>query len=397
MTTTHPEHSQVKKKAPASSRKKVRVQPAKPSRLIAVVDDDDETPTRPARRVAMLGEEESPLLLAPSVPLRSVSKRDLLPHPDDQARYDLNRKSARTTLDEIYDQYYNGMTGRRRSSDEVERSIYSLMGTARSDYAKVPISDAQWKSFNAQKNATIVAQGVGNSRAAWQKYRHDLARYNSSWDKYNPFVSAPVPPKGPENNEQAIARGDYFRVYNANGDSRNKKGRMRRIIVNVNSQKAGLNVADALNKLFVDPVTAKHFWQYKIYLSKKPGLGGALIKHDKLVLYYGLADPEDTSSDPVGDRIVDAISGAIGKDDVGEGFAPFYSRVSPGIAWAEEPKAFVDALKRSFTRTRAEIIQGVIKKKEVIGDKDEFERLVYEALEKAKVDPERPHRHIREA
>ncbi|GIH92344.1 T3SS effector HopA1 family protein [Planobispora siamensis] len=351
----------------------------------------------PSRRIAVVDEE--PDRLGSAKVVRGLTRRAVLATPvalSDQERYDLNRQAARQTLDQIYDQYYDAATGLKRPPGALQKSIYNLMGKAPSDYAKVPITDLQWRAFKAQPNATVVSQGVGNARQEWERYWHELARYRSSWDRFNPFAAAPTPPAGPEDNEQAILRGDYFRVHNQNGDSSNKKRRMRRIIVNVNSQEAGLRVARALNGLFTDPVTAKHFWQYKIYLSRKPGMAGRPIKHDKLVLYYGLADPDDTSSDPVGDKIVDAIDRAIRPEDVGEGFAPFYSRISPGIAWAEEPKAFVSALKRSFTRTRAEIIAEVVRTHPHIDDKDEFERLVYAALEQARVDPERPHRHLAE-
>ncbi|MFB9877217.1 T3SS effector HopA1 family protein [Planobispora siamensis] len=315
------------------------------------------------------------------------------PGMSDQERYALNRQAARQTLDQIYDQYYDAATGLKRPPDALQKSIYDLMGKASSGYMREPITRDQWLAFKTQPNATVVGQRVKKHRGAWRRYRQELADYEGGWKKFDPLTDPPARPRGPENDDESVTRGDYFRVYNQNGGS-DQGRRMRRIIVNVNSQEAGLRVARALNGLFTDPVTKKHFRQYKIYLSTTAGTGAELVKHDKLVLYYGLADPDDTSSDPVGDKIVSAIDGAIRPEDVGEGFAPFYSIVSPGVAWAEEPKTFVSALKRSFTKTRAEIIAQVVRANPLIRDKDEFERLVYAALEQARVDPERPHRHI---
>ncbi|MFB9890637.1 T3SS effector HopA1 family protein [Planobispora takensis] len=305
----------------------------------------------------------------------------------DQERYALNRQAARETLDEIYDSYYDERTGRKWPPNTLQKNIYNLMGKAGSDYAKTPITRAQWKEFKRQPNATVISQRV-------QEYQGELAAYEEGQrHKPDPSARPPKPPVGAGSNEEALVRGDYFRVHNANADSSQRARRMRRIIVNVNSQAAGLEVARSLNELFTDKEMGRHLWQYKIYLSRL-SQPGKRLKHDKLVIYYGLADPKDMSSDPVGDKIVAAINRSIRAEDVGEGFAPFYSVVSPGIAWAEEPQAFVSALTRSFTKTRARIISGVVQSNPVIPGKAAFEKLVYEALEQARVDPERPHRHI---
>lgn len=194
-----------------------------------------------------------------------------------------------------------------------------------------------------------------------------------------------------------MARGDYFHVHNQLRDKNMAKtGRARRIIVNVKSQQAGLKVAQAMNGLFTDPVTRRYMSEYKIYLSSsdKDADREKNVKHDKLVIYYNAADAGPDGADAVGDRIVEAIQGSVTRDDIDESFAPFYSRISPGVAWAEEPKYYVPKLGGSFTTTRSDIIGSVIKRKQQFANKEAFFHEVDLALIDNQVDPLRPHRHL---
>jgi len=173
----------------------------------------------------------------------------------------------------------------------------------------------------------------------------------------------------------------------------NIKGRARRIIVNVKTQEAALDVAKRLSDLYQDDEVSPFIREYKVYLSSRP-TPAADVKHDKLVVYYALAPGNDDSSDDVGNQIAAAIQQVVKPEDIDTEFAPFYSRVGPGIAWAEEPKYFVDELKGSFTSTRRDIIAQVIKDNPDVASAEAFRVLVDRALETAKVDPERPHRHV---
>jgi hypothetical protein len=113
------------------------------------------------------------------------------------------------------------------------------------------------------------------------------------------------------------------------------------------------------------------------------------------VVYYALGKDSGNGSDDVGDRIASAIEGAVKPEDIGADFAPFYSRVGAGIAWAEEPKYMVTGRKGgSFTETRSNIIADVITTNQNVASKEEFIAKVGGALKAANVDPVSPHRHV---
>lgn len=309
----------------------------------------------------------------------------------DADRYRQNEAANKEALEKIYNYYY--ANGRRMSKDQQLKRLYGLMGKGSAGYVRKPLTSEQWQAFKAQPNARINGQNVSAYRQAW-------ADHHAAYDKWSTDDSdtgpAPTPPPGPEDNDESIAAGDYFHVHNQLRDKGiDPKGRARRIIVNVKTQEAGLKVAGAMNGLFTDPVAGPNLREYKIYLSgsDEEADKNKQVKHDKLVIYYAAADSDD-GSDAVGDRIVEAIDGSITKDDVDESFAPFYSRISPGIAWAEEPKQYVERLKGSFTRTRSDIIASVITRKAQIPTKEEFFQLVDLALIDKQVDPLRPHRHL---
>jgi hypothetical protein len=71
------------------------------------------------------------------------------------------------------------------------------------------------------------------------------------------------------------------------------------------------------------------------------------------------------------------------------------SRVGPGIAWAEEPDAYIKNMKGiSFTESRSKVIADAIRANSDVASKDQFIKLVNDALKSARVDPVSPHRHL---
>ncbi|GII00762.1 T3SS effector HopA1 family protein [Planobispora takensis] len=307
---------------------------------------------------------------------------------DDQ-RYDYNKEATEAVLGTIYEAFYNSRTGDRLDLDGRIGKIYGMMGKGASEYMKHPVTHDQFRAFNVTDKAV---RTKGQKVSAYQKA---LKAYDD-WPGTDPAKRPPIRPEkpvGPASNDESVRDGDYFHVHNLRPDlTRDLKGKSRRIIVNVKTQQTGLKVAEAVQNLFTDPDVGPGIREYKIYLSEK-AQDVAQAKHDKLVIYYAMKD-EPGGEDTRGDKIVSAISKAIPDTDVGEGFAPFYSIIGPGIAWAEEPKHFVESLKNSFTRTRSDIITDVIQKNDKVLDKADFVKRVDDALKAAGVDPERPHRHL---
>lgn len=316
----------------------------------------------------------------------------------------LNAESNRAALEKIYNVFY--ADGVRTNADEaLEKQLvklYWIMGKGSADYVNKPVTDAEFQNFMATPKSEITAQGKSvsiNKRYQRRKKRWDQAI--AAWQKLPETTRGPEPSeprRPPQTFKEAVARGDYFHVYNRSGNWKEEdlSGRARRIIVNVNSQQAGLKVAKSMSGLFDDPVVSPHLRQYKIFLTQAEPTASTGVKHDKLVIYYSLATDATEDDDEVGDRIVAAIKGSIDSGDVGGEFAPFYARVGPGIAWAEEPKYFVDTLKGSFTESREQIVANVIKdaQNQNVKDLDTFVGLVSKALQDNWVDPVNPHRHL---
>ncbi|MFI6323642.1 T3SS effector HopA1 family protein [Nonomuraea sp. NPDC050556] len=336
---------------------------------------------------------ESEHVLPKDAPLRPIAKtRRTVPavthDMSDDDRYAYNKKSTEDALGTIYDAFY-AKTGDRLDLNGRINKVYGMMGKGVSEYMKNPVAHDTFTAFNVTNKAVRVK---GQKVSAYEKA---LKAYND-WPTADPATrpaTRPKKPTGPKTNDESVLNGDYFHVHNLRPDlTKDLKGKSRRIIVNVKSQEAGLRVAKAVQDLFTDPDAGPGIREYKIYLSEK-GENVTTAKYDKLVIYYAMKDDLD-GADVRGDKIVSAISGAIKPTDVDQGFAPFYSILGPGVAWAEEPKHFVEALQESFTTTRSNIISGVIKSKDKVVDKAEFIRLVNDALKTAGVDPERPHRHL---
>ena len=276
--------------------------------------------------------------------------------PVGEARSKLNAAANKAEMERLYAKFY-GNDGRKLPKADVS-TLYNEMGTGKTSYGEVPITDADFDAFMSTKIGKITGQ------------------------------------KGEP--KDTVGKGDYFHVHNDKyripKDGQGRKGRARRIIVNVNSQKAGLKVTEGLNELInADPKVAKSLSEYKIYLSKSKITKN--MKYDKLVIYY-TADPTDPDGvDDVGNRIATKLNSSIKPADVEKGFAPFYSNIAPGLAWAEEPKQYVTGLTGSFTRTRSNVIASVINKNPVIRSKEDFIAKVNQAMDDAGVDAAAPHRH----
>ncbi|WP_214318507.1 T3SS effector HopA1 family protein [Nonomuraea sediminis] len=281
-------------------------------------------------------------------------------------RYDADVEANASALDKIYDRFYEA-NGQQRLEPKLRKRLYSFMGKGTTDYLKAPIALKDFQTF--------VAKGKQLYRVTSQALRS----------------SGSTDPKAVE---AKLADGDYFRVYNDTypGTKADLPGKARRIIVNVKTQEAALRVSEALTTLYGDKDVGPYVRQFKVYLSGKQG-NTDKVKYDKLVVYYRTDDTPD-SSDKVGDAIAATIEKAAKPSDRETAFAPFYSRVAPGIAWSEEPKYYVSTLKGSFTKTRRDIIADVIEKNPNVTDKAAFAKLVADAFRAAKVDADRPAQHL---
>lgn len=313
----------------------------------------------------------APITTAPVVVTKRPSKLDDIsidlgrPLDTVDERYAADVEANRTALDKIYDEFYDGKGQQKKIADR-RKKLYAFMGKGTTDYLKGPISQKDFETFRdaGGTDYEVTSQSLGG----------DTSR------------------KDPKAVVGKLAVGDYFRVYNKHPAAPGSlKGKARRIVVNVKSQKAALKVAESLTKLYADKDVSPYVRQFKIYLSGKQG-DTAKVKYDKLVVYYRTGD-ETTDNDAVGDAITKAIDTAVTPDDRESAFAPFYARVGPGIAWAEEPKYYVDTLQGSFTSTRRDLIVGVIRKNKNIVGKDAFAKLVAGAFQAAKVDVDHPERH----
>jgi hypothetical protein len=274
----------------------------------------------------------------------------------DEKRYETNVADDRAALKRIYREFYDS-SGWIRSSKDRPRDVYGVISKGGRGYLKRAISTSEFYSFAAPN----------------EYYKVESQHY-------------------PKNPARALRRGDYFYVINRKYKKQDLTLRRRRIIVNANTQQAGLRVAKALNELFKDRALAQRFDSYKVYLSSTANPDKE-VKYDKLVIYYSLDDND--AGDTVGDRIIQAIDKAVPPRDRTDKFAPFYSRIGDGVAWAEEPGYFIKNTKGiSFTESRANIIEDVIKRHPRIRDFGEFGSLVAEAFERGGVDPDRPHRHL---
>lgn len=190
-----------------------------------------------------------------------------------------------------------------------------------------------------------------------------------------------------------LEKGNYFHIHNRNKDKTiEKKGTARRIIVNVKTQKDAFALSNGLLELFDrSSPSSPYIREFKVYLSNARK---AKIKKDKIVVYYSF-NMKDESADLVGDAIVAKIESLAEENALVDDFAPFYERVSKGIAWAEEPK-YHSKLQGSFTSTRVDVIKSVIKSNATVVSAEALLKLVEAAFNAAHIDVDSPARHTPE-
>ncbi|QFG22231.1 T3SS effector HopA1 family protein [Actinomadura sp. WMMB 499] len=343
--------------------------------------------------------------------------------PTDEERHLRNAEANREALEKIYDFYYESDGSRKPDASRL-RQLYRLMSTETTEYLNEAVDDEDLERLENIPGATVRGQRVSNQERAMAEYEEDIAAYRADLDDYEaelddydrrveeyearpaPRGRAPVPPEepeeperpeGPEDNYESLVNGDYFHVINNNFSVRRsqRQERARRLVINVRTQDAALRVAHSLGDLFRENGVSPYLHEFKVYLSSTPD-DTRKVKYDKIVVYYVTADDgdDDDGTDRIGDRLVDTIQSVVTEEDVVDRFAPFYSSVGPGVAWAEEPKYYIDALKNSFTKTRSNIIAKVIKESPHVPDKDTFVSWVASAMVAAQIDPVDPHRHV---
>ncbi|MEU7829455.1 T3SS effector HopA1 family protein [Nonomuraea sp. NPDC049129] len=285
---------------------------------------------------------------------RSDSLVDLEPLAP-QPKPPVNPPSDRAFLENAYQRYY--VNGVHTKTAKLRKRLYSFMGKGETGYLEHAVTDAESRGFTADNPDYRVSSQNGKLL------------------------------------DEALAVGDYFHVSNKAYKEMPLEGRARRIIVNVKTQAAGLKVAKALTPLFKDKDVSPYFRKFKIYLS---GTAAAKkkVKYDKLVIYYATSDADKNGSDLVGDRIAETITDTVKPDELDSAFAPFYKTRTPGVAFAEEPKYFLDRQAGSFTSNRRDIIADVIEHNDKVGSAEAFIDLVNAAFTAKGVNPAAPHTHL---
>jgi hypothetical protein len=396
---------------------RIKAQPVRaPEKLVLI----GKTPPKPGRLA-----ETTPKPIK-KVTTESTTKRAGLVSNATVLR-EMNAKFDNAELTRIYDEYYHDG---RRTGDAAD--VYSMLGFGGLGYVRTPVTDDQFVAFKAA-NPVIEAQAMWEMYVADYKaklavyekgltaYQAKMAQHEADMEQYYTDLAAweesseddsleqpeePEPPQRPRlykpeappaDLDEALERGDYFHVHNTTDHrpaEQDTTGRARRLLVNVTTQKAGLDVAAKLSDLFDDPVVSPYLDHYKIFLTTDTT--DTYVKHDKLVVYYEVPPGTKGDTDDIGDRIAAAAEGAVPKTEFVDDFAPFYARLAPGIAVAEEPGAHVVDLDDSFTGTRATIIDQVLDDpgNDEIEDPAEFIELVRAKFEQKFVDPDNPHRHL---
>lgn len=260
-------------------------------------------------------------------------------------------------IESLFSTYYSIDDGSRNSDYATKlKGLYSSLGQAQSgDYLTEEIDTGEFDTFKA-----------GN-----EDY-HVNPQKNKAGDR------------------PGLEKGNYFHIHN---DNKNKdleqEGTARRIIVNIKTQKDAFALSKGLLDLFKKSNAFSPFIkEFKVYLAN---VRKAKVKKDKIVVYYNF-NIEDKSADTVGDAIVSKIVSIADENALVDDFAPFYEGVSKGIAWAEEPKHHSD-LKGSFTRTRVNVIESVIKANASVLNPEDLVTLVDAAFKAANIDMDNPARH----
>ncbi|MFI7134638.1 T3SS effector HopA1 family protein [Nonomuraea sp. NPDC050153] len=289
----------------------------------------------------------------------------------DQDRYRLNDNRDKKFVDELYEEWYDGASGDRRSGTDADtwEDVYGLMGVGSAGYLK--------KAIDTMEVWDFVRQGQTDGYVVENQGAED-----------DPPVEF----------WRGLSGGDYFRVLKSPSGSlsaEDVRNRSRRLIVNLNSQEAGLRVAKALTPLFKDPTLGDNFSQFKVYLSSK-AYPNQPVKNDKMVVYYVVGEDADGSgADAVGDKLISTIDGAIRPGDANISVSPFYSRLTEAVSWAEEAEEYMSVEERqSFTMSRAKVIASVLQDNPNVRDAAELETLIKKAFQDKGIRAEARHRHM---
>nr|WP_062337105.1 T3SS effector HopA1 family protein [Herbidospora sakaeratensis] len=265
-------------------------------------------------------------------------------------------------ISELYSRYYDSRNGGARidhDDEDVMSDVYRLMGMGGPGYLARPVTRRQVEDF--------MVAGEG--------------RWEVENQSGGPFSAA-------------LAAGDYFRVLNrSHAEPKDLRYRARRLVVNVPDQQTALAVGEALAPLFEHPVIGPRFYQFKMYLSNwaDPQRN---VKHDKMVVYYAIDPTVKGDADVIGDALVQTISAAIPPGQAQQSVSPFYSIVTPTVAWAEEAEDYLpDSGGQSFTETRAATIARVLADNPVVKGRQELADLITTALTKEGAIEGARHRH----
>ena len=326
-----------------------------------------------------------------------VTKRQRLTVPltnSDRVRLDAESNPNRPAMEKIYRAFYHDDGTRKNDGAALTghlKELYRIMGDGNADYARDPVSEQEFEAFLKTPDAEVDSQKIlEQSVAEHRRRKKDL-------DEWRKTRTGPRPPdpvehmQTVEERKGAWRRGDYFYVRNP---QRKVTKAERRIAVNVRSQRTALKISSGLAGLYTDPAVSPFIKDHKIYLINSQNLPRTL-KYDKLVAYYAPNPDELGDEDTVGNRIADTIEESVEPEDVDGEFAPFYSRIGPHTAWGEEPEAFTQSLKGSFTQSREQVIKSVIETdaNRKVASLQDFIGLIGEAFQKSWIDPDNPHRH----
>ncbi|TDV57267.1 hypothetical protein [Actinophytocola oryzae] len=356
-------HKKKRPNSPTHLRKKVT---ETPETTTTDTSPPVETETKDLKRKAT--EDPSPNLDSPD----AVNKRQRITPPltnSDRVRLDAENNPNRPAMEKIYKEFFTDDGTRKNSgkalTDQLAK-LYKMMGDGDAEYARKPVTKDEFVSFLRTPDAVVNSQSL--------LFKNPNATQSTV-----------------ERVERWRTKGDYFYVRNT---KRKFPKAERRIAVNVQTQQAALKVSKSISGLHTDPEVGPFLKDHKIYLTAAPNPGD--VKHDKLVAYYTPNPDAMDDDDTVGNRIAETIENAVDPDDVGGEFAPFYSHIGPHTAWGEEPEAFTESLKGSFTQSREQTIAKLIQADTSanVPDLQTFITRIASAFQGAYIDPDAPHTHL---
>ncbi|NUR90359.1 MAG: hypothetical protein HOY71_40310 [Nonomuraea sp.] len=284
------------------------------------------------------------------------------PVPTEAERRRENRRDSVGFIDDVYRRYYRGRV--RLERGDLNNSLYRFSGYGDPGYIARPLDEGAFLEFvrGVSHLCKVFCQGGGTLQDGLKKA--DYIFFDS-------------------NVVQKTSSGGAY-------DGRIHE---RRLIVNLTSQQAALDLAKGLVRLFDltdDRRIAPYFRQFKVKLSTKTDQGDP-VKHDKLVLYYGTDERE--RGDRVGDELVTFIDDRVPDRDRNHRFGAFYSKVVKGVAWADEPDHIDVPKPRSFTDSRTAALEKVIKDHDYVRGPDAFFQLVLAEFRRSNIDWPDAHRN----